>query len=103
MARTYYITAPPAVAGSHIRYTAHEVRCIVALFSLRSQSRGLRRWLRLRWWLLVSSSASSAMSALAPITSITPASAAGSANQFVCNTQIQPGFTEPTLALLAWR
>jgi hypothetical protein len=55
MARTYYITAPPAVAGSHIRYTAHEVRCIVALFSLRLQSRGLRRWLRLRWWLLVSS------------------------------------------------
>jgi hypothetical protein len=55
MARTYYITAPPAVAGSHIRYTAHEVRCIVALFSLRSQASGLRRWLRLRWWLLISS------------------------------------------------
>jgi hypothetical protein len=55
MARTYYITAPPAVAGSHIRYTAHEVRCIVALFGLRAQPAGLRRWLRLRWLLLISS------------------------------------------------
>ena len=55
MARTYYITAPPAVAGSHIRYTAHEVRCIVALFGLRTQPAGFRRWLRLRWLLLVSS------------------------------------------------
>ena len=55
MARTYYITAPPAVAGSHIRYTAHEVRCLLALFSLRAQPAGFRRWLRLRWLLLVSS------------------------------------------------
>jgi hypothetical protein len=55
MAHTYYITAPPSVSGSRIRYTAFEVRCIVALFALRTQPRGLRRWLRLRWWLLVSS------------------------------------------------
>ena len=55
MARTYYITAPPSVSGSHIRYTPFEVRCLVALFSIGSQPRGFRRWLRLRWWLLVSS------------------------------------------------
>lgn len=55
MARTYHITAPPAVAGSHIRYTAHEVRCLVALFSFRTQPRGLGRWLRMRWWLFISS------------------------------------------------
>ena len=55
MARTYYITAPPAVAGSHIRYTAHEVRCLVALFRIGSQPRSFGRWLRLRWWLLLSS------------------------------------------------
>lgn len=55
MARTYYITAPPSVSGSHIRYSAFEVRCIAALFALRGQPAGFRRWLRFRWWLLVSS------------------------------------------------
>lgn len=55
MARTYYITAPPSVAGAHIRYTPFEVRCLVALFSIGSQPRGFRRWLHLRWWLLFSS------------------------------------------------
>ena len=55
MARTYYITAPPSVAGAHIRYTPFEVCCLVALFSIGSQPRGFRRWLRLRWWLLFSS------------------------------------------------
>jgi len=55
MAHTYYITAPPSVGRSRIRYTPFEVRCIVALFALRGQPAGFRRWLRLRWWLLVSS------------------------------------------------
>jgi hypothetical protein len=55
MARTYYITTPPSVGGSRIRYTPFEVRCIVALFALRAQPAGFRRWLRLRWWVLVSS------------------------------------------------
>ena len=55
MARTYYITDPPPVTGSHIRYTPHEVRCILALFELDGQPRTFRRWLRLRWLLLISS------------------------------------------------
>ena len=55
MAHAYYITAPPSVSGSRIQYTAFEVRCIVALFALRTQPAGFGRWLRLRWWLLVSS------------------------------------------------
>ena len=103
MARTYYITAPPAVAGSHIRYTAHEVRCIVALFSLRLQSRGLRRWLRLRWWLLVSSER-----VIRHVRTCTYhqyyASQRRRERKSICMQHtIQPGFTEPTLALLAWR
>jgi hypothetical protein len=55
MARTYYITAPPSVAGARIRYTAFEVRCLAALFSIGAPPRSFRQWLRLRWWLLVSS------------------------------------------------
>ena len=55
MAHTYYITAPPSVSGSRIQYTAFEVRCINALFMLRGQPADFRRWLRLRWWVLVSS------------------------------------------------
>ena len=55
MARTYHITAPPAVAGSHIRYTEHEVRCIAVICYWHAQPAGLRRWLHMRWWLLVSS------------------------------------------------
>lgn len=55
MARTYYITTPPAVAGSHIRYSPFEVRCIGALVALHAQPSSFRRWLRMRWWLLVSS------------------------------------------------
>jgi hypothetical protein len=55
MARTYHITAPPAVAGSHIRYSPFEVRCIHELSMLHRQRHGLLRWLRMRWWLLVAS------------------------------------------------
>ncbi len=55
MARTYHITAPPAVAGSHIRYSSCEVRCLATLFRLHSEPRSFSRWLRMRWWLLVAS------------------------------------------------
>jgi hypothetical protein len=56
MARiTCCITAPPSVAGGRTRYTPFEVRCIHELSILRWQPRSLRRWLRLRWWLFVSS------------------------------------------------
>ena len=55
MARTYYITAPPAVAGSHIRYSSFEVRCIAVIWHLHAQPSSFRRWLRMRWWLLVAS------------------------------------------------
>ena len=103
MARTYYITAPPAVAGSHIRYSPFELRCLAALFSLRSQSRGLRRWLRLRWWLLISSER-----VIRHVRTCTYhqyyASQRRRERKSICMQHaIQPGFTEPTLALLAWR
>jgi hypothetical protein len=56
MARiTYFIHSPPAVAGAHTRYTAHELRCLAALFGIAWQPRSFRRWFRLRWWLLLSS------------------------------------------------
>ena len=55
MAHTYYITAPPSVSGSRVRYSAFEVRCLAAWFRLGSQPRGFRRWLSVQWWLLVSS------------------------------------------------
>ncbi len=55
MTRSYYIPDPPPLPGTHIRYSEREVRCLLALFWLGGEPRGFRRWVQLRWWLLLSS------------------------------------------------
>jgi len=39
---------------THIRYSEREVRCLLAQFRLGRVARGFRRWVQLRWWLLLS-------------------------------------------------
>ncbi len=55
MAHTYYITAAGAAGRSQVQYSAFEQRCLQAWFALEGQPRGFRRWLAVRWLLMLSS------------------------------------------------
>ena len=68
MTRTYYLKEPASSGLSHIDfsaftsparpsigYTAYELHCLTEFGRLRWEPRSFGRWLRLRWFLLVSS------------------------------------------------